>query len=64
MTPTERGYTYWVSDEQLEAFSKLTYEQRFAWVSETREFLVQAATPVTIERILRLRRGDTIVSEK
>lgn len=63
MKPEEHGYSYWVSDEQLEAFSKLTYEQRFNWVEETRAFLVAAATPEVVERILRLRRGETITPD-
>lgn len=60
IAPTEHGFVYWVADEQLAAFSRLTPEQRFRWCEETRAFLVAAATPVTIERIRRLRRGDTI----
>lgn len=58
-----KGYTYVVSETQLRAFSALTYEQRFEWVDSTRAFLVEAATPETIERIRRLRRGETIVAE-
>lgn len=61
--PTDRGYVYWVSDEQLRAFAALSHEARFAWVESMREFLVAAATPETRERILRLRRGETIVPE-
>ena len=60
MTPTTKGYVYWVSDEQLRAFASLTPERRFAWIEETRAFLVAAATPETIARILRLRRGESI----
>jgi len=35
---------------------------RFEWVESTRALLVEAATPETIERIKRLRRGETIVA--
>lgn len=60
MIPTDHGYVYWVSDEQLATFASLSYEQRFRWVEETRAFLVAAATPEVKERILRLRRNETI----
>jgi len=59
--PTDHGYVYWVAEEQLRAFAALSPARRFAWVEETRAFLVSAATPETIERIRRLRRGETIV---
>jgi hypothetical protein len=58
-----KGYTYVVSETQLRAFAALSYEQRFEWADSTRAFLVEAATPETIERIRRLRRGETIVPE-
>jgi hypothetical protein len=61
--PTDRGYVYWVDDEQMRAFSGLTHAQRFEWVESTRAFLVMAATPETTERILRLRRGETICAD-
>ncbi|MCA9576973.1 MAG: hypothetical protein KC668_16125 [Myxococcales bacterium] len=56
-----KGYTYHVSTEQLRVFARLSYEQRFAWLESTRAFLVAAATPETIERVRRLRRGETVV---
>lgn len=64
MKPTDHGYVYWVSDEQLDAFVAATPEQRFEWLESTRAFLVAAATPEVVERILRLRRGETIVPER
>ena len=60
MTPTTKGYVYWVSDEQLHTFARLSPERRFALAEETRAFLVAAATPETIKRIQRLRRGESI----
>jgi len=45
MTPTTKGYVYWVSDEQLHTFARLSPERRFAWAEETRAFLVAAPTP-------------------
>lgn len=57
------GFGYDVSDEQLEAFAKLTLLQRLQWVEEARLFTLMARTPETTERQERLRRGETIVPE-
>lgn len=57
------GFGYDVSDEQLEAFAKLTLLQRLQWVEEARLFTLMARTPETAERQERLRRGETIVPE-
>lgn len=57
------GFGYDVSDEQLEAFAKLTLLQRLQWVEEARLFTLVARTPETAERQERLRRGETIVPE-
>lgn len=57
------GFGYDVSDEQLEAFSKLTLLQRLQWVEEARLFTLMARTPETAERQERLRRGETIVPD-
>jgi hypothetical protein len=62
MSAPPKGYVYAVSPEQIRVFSALTFQQRFEWVESTRALLVEAATPETIERIKRLRRGDTIVA--
>ena len=57
------GFGYDVSDEQLEAFGKLTLLQRLQWIEEARLFTLMACTPETTERQERLRRGETIVPE-
>lgn len=57
------GFGYDVSEEQLEAFSKLTLLQRLQWVDEARLFTLMARTPETAERQERLRRGERIVPE-
>lgn len=57
------GYCYRVSDEQLEAFARLTFYERLKWVDEMRLFTLLARTPETAERQERLRRGETIVPE-
>ena len=54
------GYYYNVSDEQLQAFARLTLFERLKWVDELRLFTLMASTPETTERRERLRRGETI----
>ena len=60
---TRGGYSYYVSDEQLEAFAKLTPYERLKWVDEVRLFTLLARTSETAERQERLRQGKTIVPE-
>lgn len=57
------GYSYYVSDEQLEAFAKLTPYERLKWADEIRQFTLLARTPQTAERQERLRQGKTIIPE-
>lgn len=57
------GYSYRVSDEQLEAFARLSLYERLKWVDEMRLFTLLARIPETAERQERLRRGETIVPE-
>jgi hypothetical protein len=57
------GFGYWVSDEQLASYAKLTPLQRLQWVDEARRFLLIALTPEARERQERLRRGLTITGE-
>lgn len=55
------GFAYYVSDEQLAAYARLTPYERLCWVDEIRVFALIARTPETAERQERLRRGETIV---
>jgi len=55
------GYSYWVSDEQLQAFGKLSLIDRLRWVEAARLFTLATQTPETRERMERLRRGENIV---
>ncbi|BAV33556.1 hypothetical protein SCL_1243 [Sulfuricaulis limicola] len=57
------GFSYQVSDEQLEAFARLSLYERLIWVDEMRLFTLMARTPETTERQERLRRGESIVPE-
>ena len=62
MIPEEQdgGYTYFVSDEQLKAFAKLTLYERLKWLDEARRFILLAQTPEAAERRERLRRGESL----
>jgi hypothetical protein len=54
------GYRYYVSDDQLAAYARLTSLQRLMWLDELRLFALMARTPETAERQERLRRGESI----
>lgn len=54
------GFSYWVSDEQLEAYQQLSLIDRLRWVEAARQFTLAGQTPETRERMERLRRGETI----
>ncbi len=55
------GYRYWVSDEELRAFGRLSVLDRLIWLDEARRFTILTETGETRERRERLRRGETIV---
>ena len=56
------GFSYYVSDEQLQAFQRLSPLQRLKWVENARLFTLLARTPETANRQERLRSGKTIVA--
>jgi len=58
---TQGGFSYWVSDKQLQAYGKLSMIDRLRWVEAARQFTLAGQTPDTRERMDRLRRGETIV---
>ena len=62
-TKATGGYSYYVSNEQLEAFAKLTPYERLKWVDEIRLFTLLARTPQTAERQERLRQGKPIIPD-
>lgn len=57
------GFSYYVSDEQLAAFARLTPYERLLWVEQARLFTLAGRTPATAERQERLRRGQTIADD-
>ena len=58
ITPESNGFSYYVSDEQLAAFAKLTMLERLQWVEEARMFTLMAQTPETKARHETLRKGN------
>lgn len=57
------GFGYWVSDEQLRAYSQLTPLQRLQWLDEARRFILLARSDQARERQEKLRQGLTITGE-
>ncbi len=41
----EKGFSYYVSDEQLFAFARCSIGKRLEWLEEMREFTIAASTP-------------------
>lgn len=56
----QTGFHYYVSDEQLAAFARLTPLQRLEWVEAAREFTWLGQTAETRTRHERLRQGKAI----
>jgi hypothetical protein len=50
------GFSYFVSDEQLAAFAKMSDLQRLQWVEDARLFTIMAQTPETKARHDALRK--------
>lgn len=51
------GFSYYVSDEQLAAFAKLSMLERLQWVDDARLFTLMTQTPETKARQEFLRKG-------
>lgn len=52
----ERGYTYWVSDQQLLTFARMSPARRLRWLEEMREVTFKLAPPHVRESWRKLRR--------
>lgn len=56
--PTVKGYSYYVTDEQIRKYRKLTPRQKLEWLEEVNEFTNKAA-PDRVKRLHRMfRRGE------
>jgi hypothetical protein len=49
------GFHYTISDEQLEARSKMTTEEIINWVEETAQFIYEIQTPEERERMKKAK---------
>ena len=54
------GFSYRVSDKQLEAFARMTPLQRLQWVEDARLFTLLGQTEKTRKRHDNLRKGLNI----
>lgn len=52
----ERGYSYWVSDEQLRTFASVSIARRLLWLEEMRELTYKLAPPHARANWEKLRR--------
>ena len=60
MSEEPRGFTYEVSDEQIDAYRALPIERRIRWIEETARATYALASPEVRARWSRLRRGEPI----
>ncbi|TAK67111.1 MAG: hypothetical protein EPO24_00880 [Bacteroidetes bacterium] len=58
MAIKKNGYSYYVSDEQVREFQKLSVEERFRWLEEAQEFLFKTLPPEQWEIMQKFRRGE------
>ena len=49
------GFHYTITDEQLEARSKMTTEEIINWVEETAQFIYEIQTPEERERMKKAK---------
>lgn len=52
------GFSYFVTDEQLATFAKLSMLERLQWVDDARLFTLMTQTPETKARHELLRKGN------
>ena len=53
--PKLNGFSYFVSDEQLAAFARMSDLERLQWVDDARLFTLMTQTPETLARHEALR---------
>jgi hypothetical protein len=56
-TTEPNGFSYYVTDEQLVAFAKLSMLERLQWADDARLFTLMTQTPETKVRHEFLRKG-------
>ncbi len=54
----EKGYSYFVTDEQIREYMKLTSEEKLQWLEEANEFIQAASDERKIEVRNMFRKGE------
>jgi len=52
-----KGFSYHVTDEQIEAYRKLPIEERLRWLEEAREFMAKVLPKEQLDRMEKFRQG-------
>lgn len=52
------GYSYHVTDDQIENYRKLPPEERLRWLEEAQEFMYKALSKEKWEILQKFRRGE------
>ena len=52
------GFSYYVSDEQIERFKQLPIEERLRWLEEAQEFIWSTVSKETWNLLQKFRRGE------
>ena len=55
---TRGGFSYYVSDEQLEFYGSLPIEERLRWLEEAQEFMFKILPKEKWDLLQRFRRGE------
>ena len=57
-TDIRGGYSYYVTEEQIEEFQKLPLRERLRWLEEYQEFTYRALSKEEWETLQKFRRGE------
>lgn len=52
------GFSYHVTDEQIERYKQIPIDQRLEWLEELQEFLFNTLTREQWETLQKFRRGE------
>ena len=55
---SQGGFSYYVSDEQIREYQKVSISERLRWLEEAQEFMFHALSPETWEIMQKFRRGE------
>lgn len=52
------GYSYHITDEQIERYTQIPIDQRLEWFEEWQEFIYNTLTPEQWETLQKFRSGE------